>query len=63
MRLGNSFSLVSHIINFIIFIYFAVTLIKINMLDVLGLSISAFGIFMSVIANIISVIEENKQKA
>lgn len=58
MKLGDSFSLISHIINFIIFIYFAVTLIKINMLDILGLSISAFGILMSVAANIVSVAEK-----
>jgi hypothetical protein len=57
MKIGESFSLISHLINFIIFIYFAITLIKINLLDVTGLSISAFGILVSVIANIISVIE------
>lgn len=57
MKIGDSFSLISHIINFIIFIYFAVTLIKINMMDVIGLSVSAFGIVMSVLANIISVVE------
>ena len=46
MRLSDSFSLISHIVNFVIFIYFAVTLIKINLLDIMGLSVSAFGIMV-----------------
>ena len=58
MRIGESFALLSHGINFAIFIYFAIFLIKLNALDVIGLTISGFGIFMSLIANIISVIEE-----
>ena len=62
MKLGDSFSLFSHIINFIIFIYFAITLIKINSVDILGLSITAFGIFISLVANIISIIENNNQR-
>ncbi len=57
MKISDTFSLISHIINFIIFIYFAIILIKINMLDVIGLSISAFGIFMSLTANILSALE------
>jgi hypothetical protein len=58
MNLGEIFSITSHIINFLIFIYFAVVLIKINFLDVSGLMISAFGILMSLIANILSVLEK-----
>ena len=60
MRFGDSFSLISHIINFIVFVYFAIILIKINMLDVIGLSISAFAIIMSLLSNIISVLERNR---
>jgi len=61
MKLGDSFSLISHVINFIIFIYFAIILIKINILDVIGLSISAFGITISVVANILSVLERKNR--
>ncbi|MEK6935383.1 MAG: hypothetical protein AABW67_01210 [Nanoarchaeota archaeon] len=58
MKVGDLLSIISHLINVIIFIYFAITLLKINALDIIGLSISAFGIFMSLIANIISIIEK-----
>ncbi len=34
------------------------TLLKINALDIVGLSISAFGIFMSLISNIVSILEK-----
>jgi len=61
MRAGYIFSVFSQIINFLIFIYFSVILIKINFLDLTGLMVSAFGLFMSVIANIISVIESKKE--
>ena len=58
MKIGESFLLLSHAINFGIFIYFVVFLLKINALDPIGLSISAFGLFISLVSNIISVIEE-----
>ena len=57
MKTGTGLSVLSHFINIIIFLYFSATLLKINALDVIGLSISAFGIFVSLIANIISVLE------
>lgn len=60
MRMGDKLSVLSQGINVLIFIYFAVTLLKINLLDIFGLSISAFGIFMSLITNIVSVLEEKK---
>lgn len=60
MRTGNKLLVLSQGINVLIFIYFAVTLLRINMLDIIGLSISAFGIFMSLITNIVSVLEEKK---
>ncbi len=60
MRTGNALSLFSQIINFVIFIYFIISLLKINALDILGLFISAFGLFSSVIASIVSAIEEMK---
>ena len=60
MKTSESFSLISQAINLVIFIYFSITLIKINSLDVLGLSITAFGIFISLFSNILSVIESKK---
>lgn len=54
MKTGDKLSVLSQGINVLIFIYFAITLLKINVLDVIGLSISAFGIFMSLISNIVS---------
>jgi len=57
MKIGDLLAIISHLINVIIFIYFALTLIKINALDVRGLSIGAFGILISLIANIASILE------
>ncbi len=58
MEKGEYFSLLSHAINFVIFIYFTIFLLKLYALDLFGLFISAFGLFVSLIANIISVIEK-----
>lgn len=57
MKTGDALSILSQIINFIIFLYFAIILLKTNSLDVMGLLISAFGLLSSLIANIISVLE------
>jgi len=57
MKIANSLMILSHLINVIIFIYFSIILLKLNVLDIIGLSISAFGIFVSLIANIISVLD------
>jgi len=57
MNRSDVLSIFSHIVNFLIFIYFSILLIKINLLDVQGLSISAFGLIISLIANIYSVVE------
>jgi len=57
MKVSDIFSISTHIINLLILIYFLTILIKINFLDVVGLSISAFGLFISLIANILSVLE------
>ena len=58
MRIGKELTIFSQIINFTIFLYIAVTLIKLNVLDIAGLLISAFGLLASLIANIVSVLEE-----
>jgi len=58
MKTGNALSLFSQIINFVIFIYFILSLIQINALNISGLLISAFGLLASLIANIVSVLEK-----
>jgi hypothetical protein len=60
MKTGDALSIFSQIINFVIFIYFIVILIKLNFLDIIGLLISAFGLLASLIANIVSVLEKGK---
>ncbi len=60
MKTGEALSIFSQIINFIIFIYFAIILLKLNILDVKGLLISAFGLLASLIANIVSVLETKR---
>jgi hypothetical protein len=57
MKTGDALSLFSQIINFLIFIYFIIVLLKLNALDIMGLFISAFGLLSSLIANIVSSIE------
>ena len=57
MKTGDSLSIFSQIINFVIFLYFVVVLLRLNVLDVFGLFVSAFGLLASLIANIVSAIE------
>ena len=57
MKTGDAFNLLSQVISFVIFIYFAVVLLKTNSLDISGLLISAFGLLISLLANIVSVLE------
>ena len=57
MDKADSLSLLSHLINFSILIYFLIFLLKINALDMLSLSINFFGLLISLIANIMSVKE------
>jgi len=57
MKVSDSFSLFSHLLNFAIFIYFVIFLLKLHALNMFGLFISAFGIPSSLITNILSIIE------
>ncbi len=59
MKTGEALRIFSEIINFVIFLYFVIILLKINVLDVFGLFISAFGLFASLVADIVSALEEN----
>lgn len=56
MEFKSNLTIAASMINIIIFVYFVIALYKLNALDVLGLSISAFGILISLIANIVEVI-------
>ena len=58
MKSSDYLTIFSQIINFIIFIYFILALLKINALDLIGLFISAFGLLSSIIMNIISVLDK-----
>lgn len=58
MKIGKPLTIISESINVLIFIYFSIKLIKSGILDIVELSISAFGIFMSLISSIISTLEE-----
>ena len=60
MKLGTGLTIFSQIINFTIFIYFVIILLRLNILEVSGLLISAFGLLASLIANIVSVLESNQ---
>lgn len=57
MKTGDIFNIVSQFINIVIFIYFAIVLIKSNSLDLTGLVISAFGLLTSFFAGIVSALE------
>jgi len=58
MKPSERLSIFSHFINILIFTYFAIVLLKINALNISGLAVSAFGIIMALITNIISAIEK-----
>jgi len=60
MRTGKALEIFSQITNFVIFVYFIISLLKINALDVFGLLISAFGLLSSLISSIVSALEENQ---
>ena len=57
MRTSDSLQVFSQILNFLIFIYFSIELIKAGFLDVIGLLISASGLFSSLVVSIIAVME------
>gem|GEM_PF-1543746 len=62
MKMSELLSIFSQIINFMIFIYFVVFLLRLEILDTWGLLISAFSLFSSIIVNIISVVESRRDK-
>ena len=60
MYVSDALGVFSQVINILIFIYFALTLIEMNVLEVGGLLVSVFGLFASVIVSIISVLERKR---
>jgi len=62
MKVSDQLQVLSQIINFIIFIYFAIILIRTNPLDIVSILISAIGLIISVSVSIISVIERIREK-
>jgi hypothetical protein len=60
MKTGDALTIFSQIINFVIFIYFIIVLLRLDALDVVGLFISAFGLLASLIANIVSVLDDQR---
>lgn len=61
MKPSDQLQLTSQIINFIIFVYFAIILIQTNPLDIVNILISAVGLIISIIVNIISVLERTRE--
>ncbi len=57
MKIGGALSVFSQIINFMIFIYFIIVLLSLNVLDAKGLFIGAFGLLASLISDIVSTLE------
>jgi hypothetical protein len=58
MKIADQFTIFSQLINFVIFIYFILALAKINALDYVGILVSAFGLLVSLMASILSAIED-----
>jgi len=57
MKLSNGLTIVSHVINLSIFVYFVIVLIKLEALGYRGLLISSFGIFISLLAGRVTSLE------
>jgi hypothetical protein len=62
MKVSDQFTLFSQMINFVIFIYFILSLAKINALDATGILVSAFGLMVSLLSSILSAVEERKEE-
>ncbi|MBU0760800.1 MAG: hypothetical protein KJ600_06625 [Nanoarchaeota archaeon] len=58
MKLSEKLTVLSQVINFLVFIYFILELMKINALETQGLLISALALLISIIVNIIGVYDK-----
>jgi len=57
MKTSDKLQIFSQILNFVIFLYFSITLIQIGFLDIIGLLVSAIGLFGSIAVSIIEAFE------
>ncbi len=57
MNVSDRLQIVVHLLNFIIFLYFAVILIQTDPLDVTNIIISAVGLISSLVVSILSAVE------
>jgi len=57
MKVSDSLQVFSQVLNFTIFTYFSIELIKAGFLDVVGLLISAAGLLSSLVVSIIAAVE------
>jgi len=58
MRVSDRLQIFSQMLNFFIFLYFSITLIRAGFLDVVGLLISAVGLLGSLVVSIIGVFDK-----
>ena len=57
MKISDQLQILSQIISFIIFIYFAIITIKTNPLDMVSIIISAVGLIIAVVVSIFGALE------
>jgi len=60
MKKSDGLSIISHLVNFAIVIYFTTFLLSKNMLTLTDSSINFFGLFVSLVANIYAIFERYK---
>ena len=57
MKATDRLYIITHFLNFVIFLYFAIILIQTNSVDIVNIIISAIGLFASLIVSILSALE------
>ncbi|OIO81507.1 hypothetical protein AUJ84_01025 [Candidatus Pacearchaeota archaeon CG1_02_32_132] len=57
MKFSQKLDILYQMINFSIFLYFSITLLKLGFLDVIGLLISGIGLLGSIVVSIIVAVE------
>ena len=62
MKWIDTLQILSQLINFTIFLYFAIILIQTSPLDIINIIISSIGLFASLLVNILDVIEKLKER-
>lgn len=60
MRTTDRLQIIVHIINFVIFLYFSIIIIRTNPVDIINIIISSIGILASLLINILEAIERFK---